>query len=56
MKLRDIIIIVVIAVSIFLVTRVVIQNFVVDGESMLPNLKGKEWVLVNKVVYKLHPL
>jgi len=55
MKLRDIIIIVVIAVSIFLVTRVVIQNFVVDGESMLPNLKGKEWVLVNKVVYKLHP-
>ena len=54
-KLRDIIIIVVIALAIFLVTRLVIQNYVVEGPSMEPNLETGQWVLVNKVVYKLHP-
>ena len=49
MKLRDIIIVLAIAVSIFLVTRLVIQNFVVDGRSMNPNLADKQWILVNKL-------
>ena len=54
MKIRDIVIIVVLALSIFLVSRIVIQNFVVDGSSMEPNLYSGQWILVNKVVYRLH--
>ena len=53
MKRRDIIIIVSIALAIFLVTRLVIQNFVIDGPSMEPNLISEQWVLVNKVHYKI---
>jgi len=47
MKLRDIIIVLAIAISIFLVTRLVIRNFVVEGGSMDPNLAEKQWILVN---------
>lgn len=53
MKRRDIIIIIAIALSIFLVTRLVIQNFVVDGPSMKPNLVTGQWILVNKLAYKV---
>jgi len=53
MKRRDIIIIVAIALSIFLVTRLVVQNFVVDGPSMEPNLYTNQWILVNKLAYKV---
>lgn len=49
MKLRDIIIIVAIAASIFLLTRLVIQNFVVDGDSMYPNLEDEQQILVYKL-------
>ena len=55
MKRRDIIIIVAIALGIFLVTRLVIQNFVVEGISMQPNLSTGQWILVNKVVYRISP-
>ncbi len=55
MKFRGIIIIVVIAVSIFLLIRIIVQNFVIDGPSMNPNLADNQWILVNKVVYRLHP-
>jgi len=53
MKRRDIIIIVAIAIGIFLVTRLVIQNFVVDGPSMENNLYTGQWILVNKLTYKV---
>ena len=53
MKLRDIIIVLAIAASIFLLTRLVIQNFVVDGNSMEPNMSSGQWVLVNKLAYKV---
>ena len=53
MKLRDIIIVLAIAASIFLLTRLVIQNFVVDGSSMEPNMSSGQWVLVNKLAYKV---
>lgn len=49
MKLRDIIIVLAIAISIFLVTRLVIQNYVVEGGSMDPNLADKQWILVYKL-------
>ncbi|MBT3363875.1 MAG: signal peptidase I [Chloroflexi bacterium] len=52
MKFRDIIIIVCVALTIFLVTRVVVQNYVVDGQSMDPNLATGQWILVNKLAYK----
>ncbi len=42
-----------IAASIFLLTRLVIQNFVVDGNSMEPNMSSGQWVLVNKLAYKV---
>jgi signal peptidase I len=39
---------------IFVVVRVALQNFRVDGESMEPNLHNNEYILVNKVDYLLH--
>jgi signal peptidase I len=53
MKLRDIIIVVAIALSIFLVTRLVIQNFVVEGDSMNDNLETGQWILVSKLAYEV---
>src|SRR5260370_38163553 len=44
----------VLTVAIFLVVRVALQNFKVEGESMLPNLHNGEYILVNKIDYMLH--
>jgi signal peptidase I len=41
----------VLTVAIFLLVRVAVQNFKVEGESMLPNLHDGEYILVNKVDY-----
>jgi signal peptidase I len=43
------------AAAIFLAVRVALQNFRVEGDSMLPNLHDGEYILVNKVDYLLHP-
>jgi signal peptidase I len=51
MKFRDIIIVIGVALTIFFVTRVVVQNYVVDGQSMDPNLATGQWILVNKLAY-----
>lgn len=45
----------ILTVAIFLVVRVALQNFRVEGDSMLPNLQNGEYILVNKVDYLLHP-
>ena len=45
----------VLTIAIFLVVRVALQNFKVEGESMYPNLHNGEYILVNKVDYMLHP-
>ncbi len=39
------------ALLIFFVTRLVVQNFRVDGGSMLPALENGEFLLVNKLAY-----
>jgi signal peptidase I len=44
----------VLTVAIFLVVRIALQNFKVEGESMFPNLHNGEYILVNKVDYMIH--
>ncbi|MGI8827748.1 MAG: signal peptidase I [Chloroflexota bacterium] len=38
--------------AIFLVVRVALQNFRVEGTSMVPNLHNGEYILVNKLGYR----
>src|SRR5947209_20360110 len=51
---RDIVETAVLTIAIFLLVRVALQNFKVEGESMMPNLHNGEYILVNKVDYLLH--
>jgi signal peptidase I len=44
----------VLTVAIFLVVRIALQNFKVEGESMFPSLHNGEYILVNKIDYMLH--
>lgn len=43
----------ILTIAIFLVVRVALQNFRVEGSSMEPNLHNGEYILVNKVDYML---
>jgi signal peptidase I len=52
--IRDLIETAVLTIAIFLVVRVALQNFKVEGMSMEPNLHNGEYILVNKVDYLLH--
>ena len=46
----------VLALLIFLLMRVVVQNFRIEGYSMEPNLHQGQYLIVNKAVYRwLHP-
>jgi signal peptidase I len=44
----------VLTIAIFLVVRVALQNFKVEGDSMFPNLHNGEYILVNKIDYMIH--
>jgi signal peptidase I len=44
----------VLTVAIFLIVRVALQNFKVEGDSMYPTLHNGEYILVNKIDYMLH--
>ena len=48
---RELIETAILTLAIFLVVRVALQNFKVEGESMEPNLQNNEYILVNKVDY-----
>jgi signal peptidase I len=43
----------VLTIAIFLIVRVALQNFKVEGDSMYPNLHNGEYILVNKIDYKI---
>ena len=52
--IRDILITILIAAVVYLGLRTAVQSFRVEGPSMLPNFHTGEWVLANKLVYRLH--
>ena len=52
---RELIETAILTLAIFLVVRVAVQNFKVEGLSMTPNLHNGEYILVNKIDYFLHP-
>jgi signal peptidase I len=43
----------VLTIAIFLVVRIALQNFKVEGDSMFPTLHDGEYILVNKIDYML---
>lgn len=49
--LRELIETAILTIAIFLVVRVALQNFKVEGDSMFPTLHNGEYILVNKVDY-----
>ncbi|GCE47534.1 signal peptidase I [Thermosporothrix hazakensis] len=49
--LREIVEILALALLIFLVVRLVVQSYHVDGDSMSPSLQSNQNVLVNKMAY-----
>jgi signal peptidase I len=51
---REVLEMIVLTIAIFLVVRVALQNFRVEGDSMNPTLQDAEYILVNKVDYFLH--
>jgi len=53
--LREIIETVLLTLLIFLAIRTLIQNFRIEGVSMEPNLHDGQYLIINKLVYYLHP-
>lgn len=53
---REVIETVVLTVLMFLIIRLAVQNFNVDGFSMEPNLHNTELIIVDKWTYRFHPL
>ena len=45
----------IITTLIFLIARVFVQNYQVDGPSMTPTLLNSQYILVNKADYYMHP-
>lgn len=53
MLVRDVVEAVALAVVLFLVLQLFIQNTVVEGQSMQPNFVDREHLLVSKIAYRL---
>lgn len=45
----------VLTLLLFMVVRLTVQNFKVEGPSMMPTLYNQEYILVDKAEYYLHP-
>jgi signal peptidase I len=53
--IREVVETAVMTLLIFLLVRVAVQNFRIEGQSMEANLHNGQFVIVNKLVYYLHP-
>lgn len=53
MLLRELVETVVLSLVIFLLIRMVVQNYRIESHSMLPNFHEGQFILVNKLAYKL---
>ncbi len=53
--IREVIETLVLTVLMFLIIRLAVQNFNIDGHSMEPNLHDQELILVDKWTYLFHP-
>lgn len=53
--LREVVETVLLTLLIFLAIRTLIQNFRIEGVSMEPNLHDGQYLIINKLVYYLHP-
>lgn len=53
--LREILETIALTVLLFLVFRFAIQNYRVDGQSMVPTLQDQQYILVNRAAYLFHP-
>ena len=53
--LRELIETLILTLVIFLLIRFAVQNFRIEGTSMLPNFQDGQFLFVNKLVYMLHP-
>lgn len=53
--LRELVETLLLTLVIFLLIRFAVQNFRIEGYSMEPNFHDGQFLLVNKVVYMLHP-
>ncbi len=53
--LREVVETAVLTLVIFLIVRLAFQNFRIEGHSMQPNLHHGQFLIVNKLVYYLHP-
>ena len=51
---REIIETLALTLIIFVVIHFTVQNYMVDGTSMLPGLQNNQYVLVNKLAYLFH--
>jgi signal peptidase I len=53
--LREVLETAVLTLLLFLVVRLAVQNYRVDGPSMMPTLQNRELILVDKAEYYVHP-
>lgn len=53
--LREVVETVLLTLLIFVAIRTLVQNFRIEGISMEPNLHDGQYLIINKLVYYLHP-
>lgn len=52
--LREVLVILIVATTVFLLTQATVHSAQVEGKSMEPNLHNGQILLINKVVYNFH--
>lgn len=53
--LREVVETVLLALLLFVLINTATGRFRIEGQSMLPGLTSDQYILINKIVYKLHP-